>query len=143
MAAWLGGWLAGWLAGIAIEVEFEVASRWAINAIIAIIINARTKPLSPWQRASRNGSLLVPPTRCLRRCSCCFYYCYGPITVSAINFPFCSSTTLITNATLSLLLLLLPWLLPLKDIQGAAWPPGYLQISRPRSCDVVRQPRVN
>lgn len=33
---------AGWLAGIAIEVEFEVASRWAINAIIAIIINART-----------------------------------------------------------------------------------------------------
>jgi len=47
MAGWLGGWLAGWLAGIAIEVEFEVASRWAINAIIAIIINARTKPLSP------------------------------------------------------------------------------------------------
>jgi len=56
---WLAGWLArwqhgrmaGWLAGIAIEVEFEVASRWAINAIIAIIINARTKPLSPWRRA--------------------------------------------------------------------------------------------
>lgn len=52
LAGWLAGWMAGWLAGIAIEVEFEVASRWAINAIIAIIINARTKPLSPWQRAT-------------------------------------------------------------------------------------------
>lgn len=119
---------AGWLAGIAIEVEFEVASRWAINAIIAIIINARTSEAVAVAVAVAKGNrdpgsriLVVAATTLalaqVRRCRCCFYYCYGPITVSAINFPFSSSTTLITNATLLLLLVLLLWRI-FKELDG-------------------------
>lgn len=82
--------------GAAIEVDFEVAAL-AISVIIAIIIiNAGTRSCLASGASSQSPSpfpLATPST--------IFYYCYGAITVSAINFPFCWSTTCITNATQS------------------------------------------
>lgn len=81
----------------AIEVDFEVASSWAISVIIAIIINARMQTPCCFCR------LLWLPLVVAVFFLFFVVDCYRPITVSAINFPFCSSTTFITNATLVVL----------------------------------------
>lgn len=80
----------------AIEVDFEVAAPAisvaiisTISAIIAIIINVRDARL-PGLWCLPHPFTPLPPLF--------LYYCYGAITVSAINFPFCWSTTCITNA---------------------------------------------